>query len=154
MKDPKKAVILIAEDDPDDRLLLKEATAELNLPVELHFVEDGDELIEYLHHLKECQSPGSSTVPGLILLDLNMPRKDGRQALKEINEERDLDHIPLVVLTTSNREEDVRYSYERGAKSYVTKPSTFEGLKEIMKSLYQTWFVLASNRLKPKGDQA
>lgn len=131
--------ILLADDDPDDRLLTAEAFAEARLSNQLHTVEDGVALMDFLHH----RPPYTDTPrPGLILLDLNMPRKDGRQALAEIKNDPDLAHIPVVVLTTSAEEEDVLRTYGLGANSYITKPVTFEGLVHAVGLLGQYWFSL------------
>jgi CheY-like chemotaxis protein len=124
---PEPIVILLAEDDPDDRLLTREALAESRLANDLRCVENGEELMAYLR-------------PGLILLDLNMPRKDGREALAEIKSDADLRQIPIVVLTTSKAEEDIFRSYDLGVSSFITKPVTFEGLVEVMKVLGRYWF--------------
>lgn len=131
--------ILLADDDPDDRLLTAEAFAEARLSNQLHTVEDGVALMDFLHR----RPPYTDTPrPGLILLDLNMPRKDGRQALAEIKNNPDLAHIPVVVLTTSAEEEDVLRTYGLGANSYITKPVTFEGLVHAVGLLGQYWFSL------------
>jgi CheY-like chemotaxis protein len=119
--------ILVADDDPEDCLLIKEAVKEGLLLNGLRFVEDGEELMDYLRHEGGYKSPSSSPRPGIILLDLNMPRKDGREALKEIKSDPDLKGIPVVVLTTSKAEEDILRSYNLGANSYITKPVTFAG---------------------------
>lgn len=129
-------IILIAEDDPDDRVLTKEAFEESRLLNEVYFVEDGEELINYLEKKGEyTESPR----PNLILLDLNMPKKDGREALKEIKNNPDFRRIPIVVMTTSKAEEDIFRSYDCGASSYITKPVTFEGLVEVIKTLGKYW---------------
>lgn len=131
--------ILMADDDADDQLLAKEALTEARLANELYFVKDGEELLDYLHNRGEYADPPSPR-PGLILLDLNMPKKDGRQALKEIKEDAELRRIPIVVLTTSSAEEDIFRTYDLGVNSFITKPVTFEGLVEVMKSLSRYWF--------------
>ena len=131
--------ILLADDDPDDRLLTTEAFAEARLVNQLHHVDDGVELLKFLHRRPPyTQAPR----PGLILLDLNMPRMDGRQALAEIKNDPDLAHIPVVVLTTSAEEEDILRSYGLGANSYITKPVTFDGLVHAVGVLGQYWFSL------------
>jgi CheY-like chemotaxis protein len=130
----------MAEDDDDDRLLTRDALAECRLANDLHFVEDGEELMDYLCHRGQYADLNSSPVPGLILLDLNMPKKDGREALKEIKAIPELRHIPIVILTTSKAEEDIFRSYDLGANSYITKPVTFESLVEVMKTLGRYWF--------------
>lgn len=137
MKTERKSItILLAEDDPDDRMLVQDAVAEGRLVNELRCVEDGEELMDYLHQRgKHRDAPR----PGLILLDLNMPRKDGREALKEIKADPSLRQIPVVVLTTSKAEEDVFRSYDLGANSFVTKPVTFRSLVELMQTLGRYW---------------
>lgn len=140
MMKSKTTVILMAEDDPDDRLLAREALAESRLVNPLVTVNDGQELMDYLQRHGKYEDPELSPRPGIILLDLNMPRKDGRQALAEIKKEPSLRSIPIVVLTTSAAEEDVLRSYDLGASSYITKPVTFEALVRVMSSLRRYWF--------------
>jgi CheY-like chemotaxis protein len=135
----KPIVILMAEDDADDRLLVKEALEESRVINELRFVEDGEELMAYLRRQGRYGEEGQAPRPGLVLLDLNMPRKDGREALREIKADPDLRRIPVVVMTTSKAEEDIFRSYDSGASSYVTKPVTFERLVELMKTMGQYW---------------
>ena len=132
--------ILMADDDPDDRLLAEKALHEYRLKNGIRFVEDGEELMDYLYHRGKYAAPGSSPVPGLILLDLNMPRKDGREALAEIKRDPVLHRIPVVVLTTSKAEEDIVRAYDLGVNSYITKPVSFQGLAEVMKTLSIYWF--------------
>jgi CheY-like chemotaxis protein len=132
--------ILMADDDPDDCLLVSKAFKSSRLNNDLRFVQDGEELMDYLYQRSKYKETGLAPRPGLILLDLNMPRKDGREALKEIKGDIDLKEIPVVVLTTSKNEEDVLKSYGLGANSYITKPVTFEGLVEVIKSLGKYWF--------------
>ncbi len=131
--------ILMADDDKDDCLLVKDAFKESRLRNDLYFVENGEELLDFLYH-RGKYSEANSPRPGLILLDLNMPRKDGREALKEIKADPDLRSIPIVILTTSSQEEDILRSYNMGANSYITKPVTFEGLVEVMRYLGKYWF--------------
>lgn len=139
--------LLIADDDPDDRLLAQEAMEESRVLNDLHFVEDGEELMDYLHRRgKYAQAPR----PGLILLDLNMPRKDGRQALQEIKSDPGLRRIPVVVLTTSDAERDILRTYDLGASSYITKPVTFQGLIEVMQTLQKYWIEIVA--LPADGD--
>lgn len=133
-------VILLADDDADDRLLTRDALAENRLANNLQCVEDGEELLDYLFRRGKYTDPESSPRPGLILLDLNMPRKDGREALKEIKSHPDLRKIPIVVLTTSKADEDICRSYKLGVNSYITKPVTFASLVEVMKALGKYWF--------------
>jgi len=135
----RPTLILLAEDDPDDRVLLRDALEEGRLTNDLRCVEDGEELMDYLHHRGRYARPNAAPRPGLILLDLNMPRKDGREALKEIKADPGLRQIPVVVLTTSKAEEDVFRSYDLGANSFVTKPLTFRSLVDLMKTLGRYW---------------
>lgn len=132
-------VVLMADDDADDRSLLKEAFKERALSVEVCFVEDGDVLLDYLYRRGEFERPEQSPRPDLILLDLNMPT-DGRVALKQIKSDRELRKIPIVVFTTSSSQEDIALSYELGANAYMTKPATFKGLTELVEVLSKYWF--------------
>ena len=132
--------ILMADDDADDRLLAEKALHEYRLKNGIRFVEDGVELMDYLYHRGKYAAPASSPRPGLILLDLNMPRKDGREALAEIKADPDLHRIPVVVMTTSQAEEDIVRAYDLGVNSYITKPVSFQGLAEVMKALSIYWF--------------
>ena len=136
----KPVVILVADDDPDDRMLLKDALEESRLVNDLHFVEDGEELMDYLCHRGKYTEGNSAPRPGMILLDLNMPKKDGREVLIEIKSAEDLRRIPVVVLTTSKAEEDIYRTYGLGASSFITKPVTFEGLVEVMRTVGKYWF--------------
>ena len=138
--EPKMITILLADDDPDDRQLTQDAFAENRLANILHCVEDGEELMDYLNRRGKYESLRGATLPGLILLDLNMPRKDGREALKEIKADPELRRIPIVVLTTSKAEEDIVRTYDLGVNSYVTKPVTFKSLVELIKILGRYWF--------------
>lgn len=148
----KSITILMADDDQDDRLLVRRAFEMSRLANELRFVEDGEELMDYLHHRDKYRDGDSAPRPGLILLDLNMPRKDGREALKEIKDDADLREIPVVVLTTSKDEEDILRTYNLGANSYITKPVTFEGLCDVMKSLGKYWFEIVELPCSARGD--
>ena len=132
--------ILVADDDPDDCLLVSKAFKASRLCNDLRFASDGEDLMDYLYERGNYEEPGQAPRPGLILLDLNMPRKDGREALKEIKADPALREIPVVVLTTSKDDEDILRSYNLGANSYITKPVTFEGLVEVVKSLGKYWF--------------
>lgn len=132
--------ILMADDDEDDRLMAKDAVEEARLLNEICFVEDGEELMDYLHHRGEYSDLKKSPRPGLILLDLNMPKKDGREALKEIKTDSSLRQIPIVVLTTSKAEEDILRTYDLGVNSFITKPVSFDSLVDIMKVLGKYWF--------------
>ena len=136
----QSVTILIAEDDEDDRLLAEDAILESGVGGDLRFVENGEELLDYLHRRGEFQDPASSPRPNLILLDLNMPKKDGREALSEIKRDPSLRRIPIVILTTSKAEEDVLKIYDLGGNSFVTKPVSFEGLVDMMTLLTRYWF--------------
>jgi CheY-like chemotaxis protein len=129
----------MADDDADDRLLAKDALAECKLPGELHFVEDGEELLDYLNRRGKFTQMANSPRPGLILLDLNMPKKDGREALREIKSNPDLRRIPVVVLTTSKADIDIAQIYDLGANSFISKPVTFDSLVKVMRILGDYW---------------
>jgi len=144
--------ILMADDDEDDCMLAHEALAESRLANDLHFVPDGEELMDYLYQRGKYVDPSSSPRPGLILLDLNMPKKDGREALQEIKSDPQLRHIPIVVLTTSKAEEDIYRSYDLGANSFITKPVTFSALVEVMKTIGKYWFEIVELPLKTVGN--
>ncbi len=135
----KTLVILMAEDDTDDRLLAQEAMLESRVLNELYFVEDGVQLLSYLHGQGSYSDRTRYPMPGLILLDLNMPKMDGREALAKIKADKSLRRIPVVILTTSKAEEDMVKGYDLGAASYITKPVTFEALVELMKALGRYW---------------
>ena len=136
----KPIIILYADDDPEDRMLVQEAWAENRLANELHFVEDGEELMDYLRRTGKYASLKDEPMPGMILLDLNMPRKDGREALQEIKADARLRKIPVVVLTTSKAEEDIFRAYDLGVNSFILKPVTFESLVDITRTLSKYWF--------------
>ncbi len=138
-KSARPIVILMADDDADDRMLTRDALQESHLSNELRFVTDGEELMDYLLRRKAFADPAIAPRPGVILLDLNMPRKDGREALAEIKAEPSLRRIPVVILTTSKAEEDIYRSYDLGANSYITKPVTFDSLVEVMRGLGRYW---------------
>jgi two-component system response regulator len=149
--DPSKPVtILMADDDPDDRELTREAFAESRLVNDLRFVEDGEQLLDYLHRRGKFSDPADSPWPGIILLDLNMPRKDGREALQEIKADPRFRGIRVVIMTTSKAEEDVVRSYNLSAASYITKPVTFERLVEVVKTLGKYWLEIVE--LPPDGN--
>ena len=136
----KSVLILIADDDEEDRMLVKEALEESRLINALHFVEDGEELMDYLKNKGKYSDKKKYPLPGLILLDLNMPKKDGREALKEIKQDPNLKLTPIIVLTTSKAEEDVLKTYNLGVSSFITKPVSFNALVDIMKTLGKYWF--------------
>lgn len=139
MKTAKPITILIADDDPDDRFLATNALEQGRLKNNIVSVEDGEDLMDYL--LKRGKYENQEVqMPDLLLLDLNMPKKSGVEALKEIREHDELKHIPIVILTTSEAEKDILDTYKLGVNSYITKPVSFEGLVEIMKVLDMYWF--------------
>ncbi|GHA57168.1 response regulator [Pontibacter akesuensis] len=140
MADKKTIVILIADDDAEDRMMVKDALEESRLKNNIHFVENGEDLMDYLHHRGNFTDKAKFPTPGLILLDLNMPKKDGREALKEIKSDEYLRLIPVVVLTTSKAEEDILRTYDLGVSSFITKPVTFASLVDVMKTLSKYWF--------------
>jgi CheY-like chemotaxis protein len=135
----KTISILIADDDADDRLMAKEALEECRLVNEIDFVEDGVELLDYLRARGKYASAGPARRPGLIILDLNMPKMDGREALREIKADPSLKRIPVVVMTTSKAEEDIYRTYDLGVNSFITKPVTFEGLVGVMRIMGKYW---------------
>lgn len=140
MKQRTPIMILMADDDEDDRFLAADALKEARLTNDMRFVCDGEELMDYLYHKGVYADPEQSPRPGLILVDLNMPRKDGREAIAEIKNDPELRRIPLVVLTTSKAEEDIVCTYNLGVCGYITKPVSFEGLIEVMKVIGKYWF--------------
>jgi CheY-like chemotaxis protein len=131
--------VLLADDDPDDQLLVREAIGEVSVPVDLRVVADGLELLDYLRRRGKYVKTDAPK-PHIILLDLNMPRMSGHEALAEIKQDPKLQTIPVVVLTTSSRDEDVIRTYELGANSFITKPSSFPALVEVMNALDKYWF--------------
>ena len=132
--------ILIADDDPDDRLMTRDAFRECRLQNPLQFVGNGEELMDYLQRRGKYADEATYPMPGLVLLDLNMPRKDGREALREIKENAELRRIPIIVLTTSKAEIDIYRSYDLGVNSFIVKPVTFDSLVEVMQVLRKYWF--------------
>lgn len=136
----KAPFILIAEDDPEDRMLTADALDENSIHQGFHFVEDGEELMDYLYNRGPYANKSQYPRPELILLDLNMPRKDGREALQEIKRDPKLRRIPIVVLTTSKADEDVIRSYNLGVNSFITKPVSYNDLVEVIATLNKYWF--------------
>jgi len=132
--------ILVAEDDAEDRLLMMDAFDACHLRNPVHFVENGEELLDSLRGVGRYAPPGSAPRPGLILLDLKMPRMDGFEALDEIKKDPRLRAIPVVVVTTSSSKEDIARSYDLGVSGYVTKPVSFEGLVHAVQGLIRYWF--------------
>jgi CheY-like chemotaxis protein len=140
VNDTKPDIIIMAEDDADDRLLVKDALMECQWNADIRFVENGEELLDYLLRQGKYRRAEESPRPGLILLDLNMPRKDGREVLRDIRGNAELRRIPVVVLTTSKADTDIERVYELGANSFITKPVQFDGLVNLMRMLSQYWF--------------
>lgn len=138
----RKPYILIAEDDADDRFLLKTAFDESGYPYLLKFVENGVELLRHLREINERRT--DEDLPGFILLDLNMPKKDGREVLKELKENKSLKKIPVIIFTTTKNENEISRCYELGANSYVVKPLVYDELVKIIKSLYSYWFEVSA----------
>lgn len=136
----KKISILIAEDDEDHFLLIREALAAAGVEAELHQVKDGVALLEFLLHHGDFKEASHFPRPSLILLDLNLPRKDGRWALKEIKAHPQLKSIPVVALTTTQQNEDIQFCYREGANAFIRKPAGFKELVEAMTSLANFWF--------------
>lgn len=132
--------ILYADDDAEDRMLVKDAWNESRVANEMVFVEDGEELMDYLYRRGKHAQLAGSPLPGLILLDLNMPKKDGREALKEIKSDPRLRSIPIVILTTSKAEEDIFRAYDLGVNSFIVKPVTFQSLVDLTLALNRYWF--------------
>lgn len=130
----------MADDDPDDRMLTRDAFNESHLLNDFETVEDGEALMDYLLQRGQFSGSNARPRPGLILLDLNMPRKDGREALKEIKANPELRSIPVVVMTTSKAEEDILSTYDLGVNSFITKPVTFDGLVDVLKIIGRYWF--------------
>jgi CheY-like chemotaxis protein len=144
--------ILVADDDADDRLMIKDAFEESKLANPVDFVEDGVQLMQYLKREGEYRHLVNHPYPGFILLDLNMPRKDGRTALKEIKESPELHRIPIIILTTSKAEEDIIKTYNLGVNSFICKPVSFDGLVEIVKTVGHYWIEIVA--LPPECQRA
>jgi len=138
--DDNSLIILMADDDEDDCLLAKKALEQSHLAAELKFVKDGEELMAYLN-TQDCGEPGSDCPkPDIILLDLNMPKMNGLEALKAIKSHSELCSIPVIMLTTSKADHDICDSYAFGASSFITKPASFKGLVETMDIIKKYWF--------------
>jgi CheY-like chemotaxis protein len=147
---PDNAItILLADDDEDDRLMTRDALRDARLHNDLRFVIDGVDLMDYLQRRGRHADPESSPRPGLILLDLNMPRMDGREALERIKSDPNLRSIPVIILTTSKAEEDIIRTYDLGVNSFITKPVTFLGLVDVMKVFTRYWLEIVD--LPPEG---
>lgn len=137
MKKNKKSFVLIAEDDPDDRYLLESALKDSNIHDGYIFHENGVLTMQYLNNLK--LQIDHSLLPDLILLDLNMPKKDGREVLKEIKSDPMLRHIPVVIFTTTKNEHEISRCYEMGANSYIVKPVSYNELMKVLKAIWEYW---------------
>ena len=147
MSPAKPITILVADDDPDDRLLIADAFSEASVTKDLRFVNDGEELLAYL---RRQGTHVDAPRPGVILLDLNMPRKDGREALAEMKSDPELRNIPVVILTTSKAGEDVLRTYDLGVAGFVVKPVSFDGLVDLISGLANYWFEIVE--LPPNGE--
>lgn len=147
-----KIVIVSAEDDEEDRLFLKEAIEDLEVPCELKFVVDGEELLDYLANRNKYYDKAEYPSPNIILLDLNMPKLDGREALQIIKAHKQWKRIPVIALTTSTDEDDVRGLYKLGANSYISKPRLFRELVDVMRILTKYWFDVVSLYYNCEGD--
>ncbi|MBD6619688.1 response regulator [Komarekiella sp. 'clone 1'] len=153
MKGRQKTVtILMADDDEDDSMLVSEALAESQLSIEPYIVRNGEELMDYLYNRGRYADKSNAPRPDLILLDLNMPKKDGLEALRDIKSDPQLRRIPVVVLTTSGAEEDIDNTYDLGANSFIIKPVTFASLVEVMKTLGKYWFEIVKLPLEAVGE--
>jgi CheY-like chemotaxis protein len=139
-----KQPILIAEDDADDRYLLQTAFSEIGFPEQIDFVENGIEVFNYLDNIFTNGNKEVKALPGFILLDLNMPKKDGREVLKELKQHPVFKKIPVIVFTTTKNEIEIKRCYELGANSYVVKPITFDALLKVVENIRSFWFQTAS----------
>lgn len=142
MTDSTRPVILLVEDSPADQELTRRAFLDTLFQVDLRVVNDGDEALDYLHRRGAYRSSESSPTPNLVLLDLNLPRMDGREVLSHMRQEDAFAGIPVVILTSSDDEREVRKGYELGCNSYVTKPTTFEGFVIMIRNLLDYWLDL------------
>ena len=150
MSAARNDLILMAEDDGDDRLLVRDALAECGVNDKVRFVADGEELMDYLLRRGKYVNAADAPRPGLILLDLNMPRKDGREALREIRAHPELSRVPVVVFTTSRADVDIAKMYDLGANSFVAKPAAFDDLVNTIRGLLRYWFgIVELPTLKP-----
>lgn len=138
-----KFFILIAEDDADDRFLLQTAFEEKGYKEKIEFVENGVELLSFLTDIA-AKTNGDRYFPGFILLDLNMPKKDGREVLKEMKQHPDLKKIPVIVFTTTKNDHEIKRCYELGANTYIVKPISFDGLLKVVEDIRNYWLLTAS----------
>jgi CheY-like chemotaxis protein len=137
-------VILIAEDDADDRYLIQTAFDEKGYSEKIDFVENGVELLNYLDSIYQDKRTEEKNYPGFILLDLNMPKKDGREVLKELKQHPVFKKIPVIIFTTTKNELEIKRCYELGANSYVVKPISFDALLKVVENIRSYWFYTAS----------
>jgi len=140
----RATTILVADDDAEDRSMIKEAFTEARLNNAVDFVGDGEQLLAYLRRDGDHAEKAGQPLPGLIMLDLNMPRMDGREALREIKADPDLKHIPVLVLTTSEADEDIIRTYGLGVNSFISKPVTLEGLVYVVRALNNYWLEIVT----------
>ena len=153
MQQPNTAVVLLVEDDPGDQELTRRALAEDILRTELHITVDGEDALDYLHKRGAYAGEGAAPRPDLVLLDLNMPKVDGREVLKQMREDEALKSIPVVVMTTSDQETDILRSYDLGCSSYITKPVDLLKFADVIRELGHYWFNLVTlPPKKPIGD--
>jgi CheY-like chemotaxis protein len=136
----RPVIILLAEDDPGDQELTRRFLAEGPMHHELYIVRDGEEALDYLWRRGPYQNPTTSPRPDLVLLDLNMPKIDGRQVLERMRADATLRRLAVVVLTTSQREEDILHTYDLGANSYITKPADLQRFMQVIQALETYWF--------------
>ena len=144
MNEARDVSILIADDDSDDRMLLEDAFEENELTVPLHFVENGEELLAFLRREGKFAKMANEPLPRLIILDLNMPKIDGRAALAALKDDDSLRSIPVVVMTTSKAEEDIRRTYALGVSSFISKPVTFDGLVDVVNAIGNYWIKIVA----------
>ncbi|MEA5506036.1 response regulator [Halotia wernerae UHCC 0503] len=145
--------ILMADDDDDDSMLVQEALRESQLPIQLCIVKNGEELMDYLYNRGRYTDKSIAPRPGLILLDLNMPKKDGMEVLKDIKNDSNFRRIPVIVLTTSGAEKDVYHTYDLGANSFIIKPEKFADLVDVMKTIGKYWFEIVELPLEAVRDK-
>jgi len=144
MRNRHPAVVLLAEDNPAEQNLTRRAFREAQVECDLRIVSDGEEALQYLHRQGRYADPGLSPMPSILLLDLNMPRLDGRQVLQRLKQDPELQALPVIVLTTSGAEQDVARSYELGCNSFIQKPFELQEFMEVLASLRNYWLHLVT----------
>jgi CheY-like chemotaxis protein len=142
MEDMRLVKILLVEDNPDDILIIQKALKESDIINQMLVVRDGQEALDFLHRQGQYQNQSGSLKPGLILLDINLPKVNGLEVLKEIKQNPDLRYIPTVMLTGSRRDEDIAKSYDFGCNSFIQKPLEFERFKDVVRQIGLYWGVL------------